>query len=289
MWRRVGIGLLLYLLVGCSGGEMVGQAMPRNPAQPVSPTTTDAAAPTTTMHGEGCGGADPLVEEGLAGAFTEPSDAGLLSSITWEDRGECEAFILRFETTNGAPATTPPGFAALLRRGVGVLRIELDLTETLIAQQLVESRFVSAIYVPVHDNGTRFADLVLSNDALARVTTSRSPGTIEVQLHPGGEPIASTPMMTDNIVLVSFSARDGTPGTVVLAGYTTGSALRVVAPGTDSTLVLREEVEGAQPWTGFETEIQMEPDEGVIEVVPQRDGVAVGGIAIEVEPPVASD
>lgn len=276
--------LILTLLVGCSTTEIRGQALPRTPESTIAVSPSTTAAPSDTIVGESCQGEEPLVEEGVVGAFTEPSDAGLLSSITWEDRGGCEVFVFRFQTSNGAPATTPPGFAALLRRPSGILRIELDVTDSLITRQLAESRFVSSVYVPVDESGSRFVDLILTDDVLARATTERSPGTIEIQLHSGGVPIAGSPTIADGIVVTEPAEGAVDSPTVSLAGYTTGEEVRIVnGETTDTTLRLRAEVEGAQPWTAFETEINLPRGDSVIEVIPQIDDTAIDGIAIEVE------
>lgn len=271
------------ILAGCSANAATGQAIPRQPDPTVTSTTPAGSPPSTPVDSEGCIGREPLVEEGLIGAFTEPSDAALLSSITWENRGSCEVFILRFETANGAPATTPPGFAALLRRGVGVLRIELDIEESLITQQLAESRFVSSIYVPTDDADSRFVELMLAGETLARVNTLRSPGMIELQLHPGGPPLGASPTVGDDIVVVSPTPGGLDGPTVPVSGYTTGSEVRIMGGDeADITLHLREDIEGAQPWTVFETELDLPTGPGIIEVIPSRDAEPLVGVEIEV-------
>src|SRR5690606_26985132 len=178
----------ILLLTAC-----VDEASPPVTSAPTTSSTSTsltrdtANTPTTTIAEDACPAGDVMLADGGLADFDPPSsDATRIAGIGWRASGDCQLFTISFATEDGAPATTPPALSARLLRTAGVLRVETSATNSVVADQLVESGPVERIFVPVTEEGTRFVDLVLGGPVVARARLQTSPARVEIELQPGG-------------------------------------------------------------------------------------------------------
>jgi hypothetical protein len=161
-------------------------------------------------------------------------------------------------TSEGAPATTPPSVTADFLRQIGVLRIGLAVTATSVTDQLVQSALVDRYYVVRRSDGTLFVDLVLSAPALARVSTSGSPGTVAVELEPGGPPYPATPAVGGLFVVTSPTGESG-EAPIPVSGYgrpfEASVVVQVIQDGTVVTEASTHTADYAETWGEFAVEV----------------------------------
>lgn len=177
-----------------------------------TPTTTITTITTTTSATSEVGevpaclqGTGPYQQEGNAGATSSrQSDATVLFGVDWQVYDECEQLVLRLSTTEGAPPVRSPGMTSFFLRDAGVVRIVLgdSVTDTNLAEQLVDTALIERLYVVRSLTGPLFVDLHLAAPAFVRVTTVDGPGRIVVDLQPGGPPFARRPLRSDDVVVV---------------------------------------------------------------------------------------
>lgn len=251
--------------------------------QPTSTTTPveTTQAPTTTAPEGACPPGDVMLADGgLADFDPSSSDSTRIAGITWRTSGVCQTFTISFATEDGAPATTPPALSARLLRGAGVLRIETAATDSVIADQVVETGLVERLFVPVSDDGSRFVDLVLGEPVVARARLETTPARVEIEIQPGGPPIGRPLMTGDLVVIEPGSAAVATP-VLDVAGYSMGEAStydvtinRAGQPVADTTL----ETADSHIWSAFHLVVQVGDDAYDMLQVTDDEGSVVAAI-----------
>jgi hypothetical protein len=216
------------------------------PSTTGGPTTS---GPTTTVTTGGCGPGADLVADGPVSTQNQTSsDAEQIGTITWETDVNCDRFTIDFVTAQAAPATTAPTFNAEFFREVGVLRVAVEVEETAISDQLVQSGLVGRYYVVRKADRSLFIDFVLTAPAIARVSATESPGQILVELASAGSSYAASPAIANNVVVIAPTA-----GAVTLpievTGYSRNFEANNIARVTQGTTVLAQEVTTAADWS----------------------------------------
>ncbi len=202
----------------------------------------------------------------LGSADRSGTDSERIASVRWSDNSGCEAFVIEFSNDQGVPAVTPPSVSAAMLRDVGVLRVELAVTETGISDQLVETVLVDRIFVVRDQTGSLFVDFHLDESAVARMITGTSPARIEIELESGGLAYGGRPAIETNVVLVRPQ-----PGLVAypltISGYARTFEANVVARLRDGDVRVAEAFTTAadwlETWGAFEMEIATGPAGGL--------------------------
>ena len=202
--RGVGIEAFVFaLVVACSPvGEVAATTTT------ILATTTTAPQPVTTVAVPfGCEDEVDFIDTGRIARIDQPrSDSNTIGAITWDTRDVCEAFTIEFETTEGAPATTPPRVIADFLDSGQVVRLSLDVDATVLTDQLVETAVVDRLYVVRALNGTMFIDLHLAEPVEARVEVGHSPATMTIQLQPSLVAFTGTSSISRLAVVVTPTA-----------------------------------------------------------------------------------
>jgi Immunoglobulin-like domain of bacterial spore germination len=198
-----------------------------------------------------------MVETGQVLDIDQPtSDAETIGLIRWEADTGCERFTIELVTAEGAPATTPPSVTVELIRNIGILRVNLGLQRTAVTDQLVETALVGRYYVARELDQSLFVDFHLSGPAVARASVNSGPGTVVVELEPGGGALTGTPAIGDLVVLTSpLAGASAVP--VLIEGYGRPFEASVVYWfEQDSTVFLQETTNSAdysETWGSFST------------------------------------
>jgi hypothetical protein len=133
----------------------------------------------------------------------QPStDTNSLGLISWQADGGCERFELDFETTEGAPATTPPTVIVDFLESRQVLRLWIDVGATVITDQIVETALVDRLFVVRALDGGMFVDFHLIGPVQARVAISNSPARMTLELQAGSDPLVAAPALVSDLVVV---------------------------------------------------------------------------------------
>ena len=198
-----------------------------------------------------------MVDSGQVLDIDQPtSDAESIGLIGWEADTGCERFTIELVTAEGAPATTPPSVIVELIRDLGVIRVHLGLERTAVTDQLVETGLVARYFVARATDRSLFVDLHLSSPAVARASVGSGPGTVVVELEPGGSQYAGTPALGDLVVLTSpLPGESAVP--VLIEGYGRPFEATVVYWfEQDSTVFLQDTTNSAdysETWGSFST------------------------------------
>jgi hypothetical protein len=166
------------------------------------------------------------------------SDTNSLGLLSWQIDNGCERFSIDFETTEGAPATTPPSVIVEFLESRQVLRVWTEVDSTVITDQLVETSLVDRLFVVRALNGGMFLDLHLSASARSRVSISNSPAGMTVELEPGTDPLSTTALIADRLVVTSPADGSETPADVEVTGYarTFEANVLLVATGAEGVV-----------------------------------------------------
>jgi hypothetical protein len=262
--------LALLLVVACA---TAGNGAP--PSTTPAPVTTGTRAPSTsnppvstTQVLAGCAEVDGFVDGGRVMRVDQPtSDTNTLGLISWQTVDGCERFTVRFETTEGAPATTPPTVVVDFLESRQVLRVCTDVEATVVTDQLVETSLVDRFYVVRGIDGGMFIDLHLDRPAQARAEVSNSPAQLTVELESGVQPFDSTAVFAGNTVVITPG--DGTEAasnsSLVVSGYARVFEANVVILATIGGRTVAETTATAADWTEtwgeFTAPIQLPPGE----------------------------
>lgn len=215
MRTAIGTVLVVVLLAAC--------------AEPDSdPTTTTLQSlrgtdSTTTTQPliAGCPADEQFFESGLvAESDNVGSDSATIGLISWQAEEACETFEIEFESTEGAPATTPPTVSARFLDDIGVLRLSTSASDTVITDQLVETPLVERLYVVRAIDGGTFIDFHLAAPAQARIELDNSPARLTLELQPGIVEYTSAPTITDQLILISPIEDSEVPLALSVSGYT---------------------------------------------------------------------
>lgn len=224
----------------------------------VGPTTTNTAqpppirAPTTLPEEQPlppippCLTPEPVFgEQGEIDNYSPSgSDSALLAAIDWQVWEGCERFLFSMASTEGAPTLEPPQALLIIFREHGVLRVlhGPEVETSAVSYQLVDSPLVDRLYVLKSPGGGLYVDLHLAQPVAARMIPSSGPATLTIDLRPGGEPFASSPVVTPRAVLL-IPEGDRFQYPFALAGY--------LRPGTEEWVATLTGVNGEVVETGF--------------------------------------
>ena len=228
----------------------------------ILPTTSLTTPPPIVDPVLGCPEDTEFSDEGRVVRIDQPnSDTRILGLISWQVEEGCERFGLDFETTEGAPATTPPSVVVEFLSSRQVLRIHLDVEETVITDQLVETDLVDRLYVVRALDGGMFVDLHLGAAAAARASISNSPARLTVEIQPGSEELEAFAATSDLAVVVIPPEGSTVGGAVEVSGYarTFESNVLIIATSGDE-LVAETNVTAADSentWGEFEATVEL--------------------------------
>jgi hypothetical protein len=222
---------------------------------PITSTTTPTST-TTSASTVGCPEDPAFVDRGRVLRLDQPaSDTNRLGRIGWQVDQGCERFGIDFETTEGAPATTPPTVVVDFLPSRQVLRVWTDVESTVITDQLVETGLVNRLYVARALDGGMFVDFHLSAPAQARVAISNSPARMSLELHPGTDPLAAPAVVTDRVVVVGPAVGVETGTVLEVTGYARVFEANLLIIATMGTEVVAQAnttaADGTDTWGEF--------------------------------------
>ncbi len=207
-------------------------------------------APTTSIVSDGCPDDIEFTESGQVARVDQPSsDTNILGLISWQGDNGCERFRFDFETTEGAPATTPPSVAVEFLASGQILRIHFGLDTTVLSDQLVETTLVDRLFVVRALDGGMYVDLHLASPAQARAFVSNSPAALTVELQMGIEPFAGNAAVSERTVLVEPMAGTETGTLIEVTGYSRAFEATVLVIATQADDVVAETSTQAADWS----------------------------------------
>ena len=213
MSRRVAT-VLLALAAACTPAVEEPATTTTEPTKP--PTTPRSTVPLVP----GCANEGEFTEGGHVDRINQQlSDATTIGAISWEVSPACEIFTISFQTSEGAPATTPPAVIVDYLDSLPIIRIALDTEATVVTDQLVETALVERLYVVKALDGGMFIDLHLRAPAQSLVSIDTSPATLRLDLQPGIVESPDRPAITDLTVVISPSEGDAVASPLEVTGY----------------------------------------------------------------------
>ncbi len=297
MRRLVIAGSLLLVLTGCA--ELLTDATDATSR----PTTTTITSPTTTGTSPTTTGPSPTsslapvvdcpgigeFEEGggIADIDGSGSDSARLGRISWDDTNQCETFRFEFETSEGAPATAVPDVRVEHLDSFQVIRIQVGVDVSVIADQQVDTDLVDRLYVVRSLDGGLYVDLHLAAPVAARVTALDSPARLSIELRPGFVPFTGTSASTGDVVLVAPGDGSEVGTSIDLAGYTRSLEPDVLVVVTRAGTLVSETstvaADASDVWGEFRTELTLPPGEVAVFVgeTSTEDG-SLQGLTIDV-------
>lgn len=264
MRRKAVVWMLVALAVsGCAQSTL-------SPSTTEEGTTTSSPTPTSTLPPVvDCPGAGEFGEgSGIASVEGESSDATRLGRVSWERTELCESFVFEFETSEGAPATSVPDITVEHLPSLQVIRISMNVTSTVITDQLVETDMVQRLYVVRSLDDGMFVDLHLNTPAAARARVQSSPGLLTVDLRPGFLEFNGVSTGQEVIVVVDPPPESEVNRVTTFSGYTRAFESTVTVIVTQGDAVITETsttaADSTDAWGEFEIELTLPP--GPIEV-----------------------
>lgn len=257
MWRR-SLPLLACLLIGCVPATSDSTAATTSTVP--SPTTTRTTVPLVP----GCPDPGEFEEGGHVGRINQQlSDASTIGAISWDENDACETFTISFETSEGAPATTPPSVIVDYLDPAPIIRIRLDTDTTLITDQLVETALVDRLYVVRALDGGMFIDLHLGSPAQSRISIDTSPATFRIDLQPGIVDHPVGPAIAPLTVVIRPQQGGTASSPVEIVGYSrTFEANVMVIATAGGQVVARANTTAADyidTWGEFRMEVEIPP------------------------------
>ena len=260
------------------------------PATSTVGETRETAATTTSQPlVVGCPDEGRFAEGGVVDQVDNPdSDTTTIGLISWQADEACETFEIAFETSEGAPATTPPSIRAEYVDDVGVIRLWMSARETVISDQLVETTLVNRMYVVRSIDGGMFIDFHLDAPSQARIVAESSPARLTLQLQPGIVDYTSAPTASGPVVLITPADDDTVPTTVTVEGYARTFESNVLILATQGDAVVIEEnttaADSVDTWGQFRA--SMDLVEGPIALFVGNENAETGrfeGVSIDLE------
>jgi Immunoglobulin-like domain of bacterial spore germination len=268
---------MALVLAGCGAGTATTSTL-RPPVTVTSVSSTTTIPPQTI----GCPQDTEFVGEGRIARITQPtSDSRTLGLISIQTSDGCEKFGFDFDTVENAPATTPPSVDAEFLDGGGIVRIHLDIDQTVITDQLVETTLVDRIFVVRSLDGSMFVDLHLARPARARVTVTNSPAGLTLELNPRDGELPPAPAVSESTVLIRPAHESVVDGPEVeVTGYARVFEANVlILASTGGTVVTRANTTAAdwvETWGEFVTEIELPA--GLFDAFVGEEGPADGSL-----------
>ena len=232
-------------------------------------TTTESSATSTAIATTlplvaGCPENGEFTEGGHVDTIDQTSsDADTIGLISWTAEDACETFTISFETSEGAPATTPPSVDVNYIDDVPVIRLSLATDETVITDQLVETPMVDRLYVVTALDGGMFIDIHLATPAQARVTVESSPARLVLDLQPGivdyPTPVAISDFMV--VVIPAEAATESSPVSIGGYGRTFESNVLLIATSGDEVVAedFTTSAGSEATWGEFSADIALPP------------------------------
>ena len=198
------LALLLITACAADAGDLGATTTTTPVATADTSHTTTTIAPPGTEVAAGCPEDNGFVDAGRVLRLDQPtSDTTTIGLISWQAVEGCELFTIRFETTEGAPATTPPTIVLDFIETRQVLRIWTAADSTVITDHLVETPLVDRMFVVRGLAGGMFIDLHLKGPAQARGEISNSPASLKIELQGGVQSFDSAAVYAGNTVLTA--------------------------------------------------------------------------------------
>lgn len=217
------------------------------------------------------------------------SDTNSLGLISWTVDDGCERFNIDLETTEGAPATTPPSVVVEFLESRQILRVWTDVDATVVTDQLVETPLVGRLFVVRALDGGIFVDFHLAGPSQASVGISSSPAQLTLELQPALDAFSTPAVLAENVVVLTPGEGIQTGTTVAVSGYSRTFEAAVLVTATAGDVVVAEANLVAADWTGtwgeFHTSLALPPGDVSLFVGEEsaEDGELVGAtIAIAV-------
>lgn len=212
------LALVLLIVTGaCTTSEPAATTTTNVPPIPATTSTTT----TTTPSSEPCPTDEAFVEGGVVEEVEQPADdSNAIGRIGWSMLAECEVFTFSFQTSEGAPATTPPPLRIVYLDSQQILRIYVDADSTMVVDQLVETPLVDRLFVVRGLDDRMFIDLHLAAPAQARAQVDLSPARLVLYLQPGLIPFEGIATVGDRVVVISPLPGARTERLLQVSGYT---------------------------------------------------------------------
>lgn len=206
------LAAVALLAAGCtSSSSPAGSTTSSSP--PASAPTTSVTSTTTTtsapVEPSVClAGETEFVTEGLVATLGEEAgDAAAIGSIRWEGHAGCERLVIDLLTAAGAPALRLGEASVGFRAELGVVRVEVPVRTTAVADSTIESDIVDRVYVVRTDDGDLAVDIHLATDDAVAVRSLEldAPTRVVVDLAPSdaGMGRIAAPRVTPSLVLLS--------------------------------------------------------------------------------------
>jgi len=258
VWKVVPV--LVLLVAACS--PQTESAAPST----TTPSVSTSTAPTTTLPlVAGCPEDGEFTEGGHVNTVDQPSssDADTIGLISWAAEESCETFTVSFETSEGAPATTPPSVVVEYIDDVPVVRMALATERTVITDQLVETPMVDRLYVVNSIDGGMFIDFHLASPAQARITVESSPARVLLDLQPGIVDYPNSVAASDFMVVVTPVDASTETSPVSIEGYGRTFESNVLLIATAGDEVVAEDfttaTDSESTWGEFATQMTLPP------------------------------
>lgn len=253
--------MCLCLVLSACGPPSSGPTTTQQTTSTAPPSSTSTSSPPTAI---GCPLDAEFVGTGRIGRVTQPSsDSKTLGLISRHVVDACETFGFDFETDENAPATTPPSIDAEFLDGGGVVRIHLNITSTVITDQVVETDLVERLFVVRALDGTMFVDLHLAKAANARITVSNSPARLALELTPRDGEIGPRAAFDESVVVLTPAADTAVDQEFAVDGYARLFEANVLVIATSGEVVLASEnataADWLETWGEFSTELSVAP------------------------------
>ena len=282
--------LALVLIAACvvdDGGSSSTTTTP--PLTIDAATTTMSSPPSTTEVAGGCPEEPGFVDAGRVLRLDQPtSDTTTIGLISWQAEQGCERFTFRFETTEGAPATTPPTIVVDFAESRQVLRIWTAADSTVVTDHLVETPLVDRMFVVRGLAGGMYIDLHLLGPTQARGEISNSPASLTIELQGGVQPFDSAAVYAGNTVLTepADGSQVASDAPLDVKGYARVFEANVNMVATIDGEVVAETNTTAADWTEtwgeFTSSIQLPPGDVSLFVGEQSpDDGEMNGVTID--------
>lgn len=272
--------LMIGLLAACTNSEDINDTLTVPPPGVVTTTSTTIAPPA------GCAEPGLFTESGVVADIANPgSDASTIGLIQWEDvAAACERFTISFQSSEGAPAISPPSVRVEHLDGLPIVRITVGSNDSMVIDQLIESDLVQKLFVVSSLRENTFIDLHLNAPVWVRMITGQAPARIEIEMIPGIVDPTVRPNVSENLVVISPQEGVRSRVPILVTGYARGFDSGVLVMATSGANILYEQVlEPAQGpgWVEFRISLSLPPGPVLVFVGEDQPGPAgLAGVVI---------
>lgn len=195
----------------------------------------------------------------------ERGDAAAIGSIRWAGHDGCERVVIDLLTAAGAPALRLGEASVGFRSELGVVRVELPLRTTAVADTIIEGEIVDRVYVVRTRDGDLAVDIHLGTDEAVMVRSMEvdTPTRVVVDLAPSDEGMGriTTPHSAGGVVVLSPL---GGPAEfpLLVEGYARTFEANVVAEMRQGGEVVASTFTTATDWTEAWGEFELTIESG---------------------------